>query len=214
VVPLDTGGEVHPGAFPPTGIGTTRASPLGAVASLDTGGEVLRDTGGEVLRLSILDVLPPQPVRLFAAAVLTQLCILLLLGPVGHSLLKLQLCSSPDAFRSITVNWTPGSNELWHFKAHFILDAWYPLLYGLLLYRRAAAMLPRGVERTLLQQLAVLGAACDLVENSLHWSVVENLAGASDGIILSAAACAAVKWAVLAKVCWALHPWRAVGGGW
>jgi len=37
--------------------------------------------------------------------------------------------------------------------------------------------------------------------------------GASDGIILSAAACAAVKWAILAQVCWALHPWRAVGGG-
>ncbi|EOD07696.1 hypothetical protein EMIHUDRAFT_218218 [Emiliania huxleyi CCMP1516] len=153
------------------------------------------------------DVLAAQPRRLFAACCATQAGILLLLGPVGPDLLRLQLCFSPSRFRAAVAGWRPGG-ELWHFRAHFLLDAWYPVLYGALLVHRAAALLPAGRIRRRLQALATFGACCDIVENALHMhaAAAPSLDAAPDWLIVAAAAAATTKWAVMLPVCWMLRP--------
>ncbi|EOD06327.1 hypothetical protein EMIHUDRAFT_219163 [Emiliania huxleyi CCMP1516] len=153
------------------------------------------------------DVLAAQPRRLFAACCATQAGILLLLGPVGPDLLRLQLCFSPSRFRAAVAGWRPGG-ELWHFRAHFLLDAWYPVLYGALLVHRAAALLPAGKIRRRLQALATFGACCDIVENALHMhaAAAPSLDAAPDWLIVAAAAAATTKWAVMLPVCWMLRP--------
>lgn len=153
------------------------------------------------------DVLAAQPRRLFAACCATQSGILLLLGPVGPDLLRLQLCFSPSRFRAAVAGWRPGG-ELWHFRAHFLLDAWYPVLYGALLVHRAASLLPAGKIRRRLQALATFGACCDIVENALHMhaAAAPSLDAAPDWLIVAAAAAATTKWAVMLPVCWMLRP--------
>ena len=142
-----------------------------------------------------------QPWRLLLLCVATQLGILAILGPIGPTLLQLQLCFAPERFRSIVGGWS--AEELWRFQAHFLLDGAYPLLYGLLLRRRAVALaLPRWVALA-----ATAGAGCDVLENALHASAaLGSLSATPDWVILGAAAAASTKWAVLLPVVLAEAP--------
>tara|TARA_B110001452_G_scaffold260221_1_gene257490 strand:- start:2533 stop:3090 length:558 start_codon:yes stop_codon:yes gene_type:complete len=157
------------------------------------------------------DEAPAQPLRLLAACVATQVCILWILGPIATSLLEVQLCFDPDRFSTIVRGWST-SGELWRFKAHFALDlVLYPVLYGLLLRRRSAALgMPRWVAR-----LATAGAALDVAENALHLGAMlaGELHDAPDWLVLAAASAASVKWCVLLPVVVALMP-RGDGMDW
>ena len=148
--------------------------------------------------------LDPQPIRLFGACLATQATILYLLGGMRHRLLALQLCFDPAAFRATFADLS--EEDLSNLVNHFWVDAWYPLLYGALMWRRAGAVLPRGRERMLLRGLVVLGATCDLVENALHLVALPWLAEAPDALVLCASSAAALKWFVMLSACWRLRP--------
>ena len=157
---------------------------------------------------------PTQPLRLFVAAIITQVLILWCLGlgrsdDIGPQLLSLQLCFEPSRFRALTESWSNA--QLDRFSAHFWLDMWYPLLYGLVCWRRAAALFWRPCERRArctLQVLAATAALCDLVENMLHFSVLPTLHTAPDWLILWASSAATAKWIMMMPVCWFLQPFR------
>lgn len=154
---------------------------------------------------------PAQPLRLLAACVATQLCILWVLGPISTSLLEVQLCFDPDRFRTIARGWST-SGELWRFQAHFALDfVFYPVMYGLLLRRRSAALgMPRWVAR-----LATTGAVLDVAENALHVGAMLSgeLHDAPSWLVLAAASAASAKWCILLPVVVALMP-RGDGMDW
>ena len=148
-----------------------------------------------------------SPWLLFACCLVTQGTILALLGTeVGPQLLTLQLCFSPERFRTITAGWSPDA--LFRFRLHFVVDAWYPLLYGVFMWQRAGAVLPhRHRRRQALRALAVIGSMCDLVENALHMSAAcAALHHAPDWLILAASTAASIKWLVMLPACLALRP--------
>jgi hypothetical protein len=155
-----------------------------------------------------------QPWRLFICCVTLQLSIILILGPLSQDLLAIQLTADPAAFRAIVAKWDISdiSNFIWHFA----LDVPYPLFYGALLWQRATYLLGNhntGRARLLLNILhwsGAFGAACDVLENSLHlfalWSTDWDFESASDWVIRAAAIAAITKWALLLPTVCALAP--------
>jgi hypothetical protein len=174
---------------------------------------------------------PGQPWRLFICCVTLQLSIILILGPLSQDLLAIQLTADPSAFRAIVAKW--DISDISNFVWHFALDVPYPLFYGALLWQRATYLLGNhntGRAHLLLNILhwsGAFGAACDVLENSLHlfalWSTDWDFESASDWVIraaaidwdfesasdwvIRAAAIAAItKWALLLPTVCALAP--------
>ena len=157
---------------------------------------------------------PAQPWRLFICCITLQLSILILLGPISHDLLAIQLTADPSAFRAIVGKW--DASDLANFVWHFALDAPYPLFYGALLWKRATYLL--GNHRTdrarlllrLLRGSAAVGAVCDVAENFLHMYALNStdfdLESTSDWIIRTAAISAMIKWVLLLPTVCALAP--------
>jgi hypothetical protein len=155
---------------------------------------------------------------LLACCVVTQLVIALLLGPICHDLLRIQLSPhDPSIFRNIVRSWT-SNGQLHYFKRHFLLDSWYPLLYGAFLRERLAFVLPPpasalGVQCQWWGRVAALGAFLDIVENSVHQYMLVTgsfMEDAPEGLIRAAAAAATAKWLLLLPVVvivFPLSPW-------
>ena len=155
--------------------------------------------------------LGPQPLRLFWRLFVVQLSILLILGAgsgedVGPDLFALQVCHDPDRFRAIAAAWSESQRA--RFRWHYVLDAWYPLGYGLLFWRRATATVSPSRTLRVLQALAVISAACDVLENMLHiWALTTTgLAAADDWVVRCASVFATLKWATAAILCIRLRP--------
>lgn len=137
----------------------------------------------------------PQPWILFGACCLVQVGILIILGPIKKDLFWLQLSFHPEDARKILASWMPEDVE--RFSHHFLLDGLYPVLYGLLLRRRARALLPHSPLSVTLIGAATLGAACDVVENVLHWSALPDLDHAADWMLRAASGAAILKWLLM-----------------
>ena len=135
------------------------------------------------------------PRRLFAACAVVQLSILFILGSTRHTLLALQLVPDAATARNVARTWTAEDAD--RFRAHFYLDFWYPVLYGLFLYRCVDGADPI---RLVLKAAIMVGAALDVAENSFHIAALSPHAGlldAPDWLLVWAARCATTKWLLL-----------------
>ena len=143
-----------------------------------------------------------------------QVSIIALLGAISHDLLSLQLCFKPDDFHRIVRAWSPADVEC--FRRHFLVDAIYPIFYGMFL-REAAAQLLSGSTRSYCRMAALLGAALDMLENFIHMAMLfgrlGGLENAAPQWILAASTAATIKWVVTLPVCAALCASLAGGKG-
>ena len=142
--------------------------------------------------------------NLLALVGIANTIIVVILGPsLAQKLLKLQLTLSPIDFRKQTANWT--DTDIARFKGHFVLDWFvYPILYSLFgIAWLAAEVYARGDQNgsSLLfrigSKLSFLGGACDVVENTLHLSIIHRFRGAADWIIVAAATFSLFKWVIV-----------------
>lgn len=128
--------------------------------------------------------------------VISQVNIIVVLGPVGSELFALQTTLSADTFRSILDGWTP--DELARYREHFAWDTVHPLLYGglqltwaLVVHRHGAVSARR---LPLLVTLAVLPSVLDYVENAFHLYLEVHRDAIATGPVLAAGLAAGLKW--------------------
>ena len=69
---------------------------------------------------------------------IVQAILAVILGPIAGDVFRLQTSLSPSAARAIVAGWAPEDEQ--RFRWHFYLDGLYPLLYALLMRRRARAL--------------------------------------------------------------------------
>ena len=147
----------------------------------------------------------PQPLLLCAVCCVVQAILAVILGPIAGDVFRLQTSLSPSAARAIVAGWAPEDEQ--RFRWHFYLDGLYPLLYALLMRRRARALLPPSPIRSILLGAATIGALCDCAENALHWSALPDLGRAPDWILRAAAVAALCKWLCLVPTAVLLVPY-------
>lgn len=117
--------------------------------------------------------------------------------PATSEILNLQLASTPDAFRSIHSQWTADQQQA--FADHFPLDFLFIAAYALSGHLWAGSGLFAGLPVVLLAlarwALPVAGVL-DVGENVLEMYLLKHLPDLPATIIMLAASCASLKWAL------------------
>lgn len=123
-----------------------------------------------------------------------------MLLPLEPSVLRLQLAFDVDMFWSILDRW--GEAGVAVFRSHFPWDAVHPLLYGamgwLLVTRTPLyAELSPGAQWAFRWMLP-MAAACDGVENALHWHLLGLPHGSGAAAVAVSSTFSLVKWTLAA----------------
>jgi hypothetical protein len=112
------------------------------------------------------------------------------------------LATTGPVGRAVLEQWT--KEDVTRFQRHYRLDFWiHPAIYGLLLSSLIAYDLRRRKHpqwiyySTLFSGIVVAGAACDVVENSLHSSIRFHPLVAPDHVLFAACAFAMTKWIIV-----------------
>ncbi|OQX02056.1 MAG: hypothetical protein BWK73_44000 [Thiothrix lacustris] len=117
--------------------------------------------------------------------------------PATSEILNLQLASTPDAFRSIHSQWTVDQQQAFadHFPLDFLFIAAYALSGYLWAGSRLFASLPAALV-TLARWALPLAGVLDVGENVLEMYLLKQLADLPTTLVMLAATCAALKWAL------------------
>ncbi len=117
--------------------------------------------------------------------------------PATSEILNLQLASTPDAFRSIHSQWTADQQQA--FADHFPLDFLFIAAYALSGYLWAGSRLFAGLPAalvTLARWALPVAGVLDVGENVLEMYLLKQLADLPATVVMLAATCAALKWAL------------------
>ncbi|MEN9424795.1 MAG: hypothetical protein RL122_2178 [Pseudomonadota bacterium] len=117
--------------------------------------------------------------------------------PATSEVMSLQLASTPDAFRSILSQWTADQQQAFanHFPLDFLFIAAYALSGYLWAGSRLFASLPAALV-TLARWALPLAGVLDVGENVLEMYLLKQLADLPTTVVMLAATCAALKWAL------------------
>lgn len=109
--------------------------------------------------------------------------------------LRLQLATSSERFRSILADWSAADYQ--HYLDHFRIDLIHPMIYGSLLYFLLRWVGARGW----IFALPVVAAICDEVENLSHIYLLMRIDRFPEGLWYVAVTASYMKWtAVLAAL--------------
>lgn len=133
------------------------------------------------------------------AFVASQGNLLRILGPLEPSIFALQLAFTPEAFAAVLAQW--GEAGIARYRGHFAFDLLHPFIYaafGLAWVRRSGLFLsPAWIGTPLARALPIAGA-CDLVENALHWVMIDMKSAPLPSMTFASATASSVKWGLAA----------------
>ena len=154
--------------------------------------------------LYMYEELPKFFKTFFILAGAAQTLIIVALGDMKmvRKLLLVQTTTSPTEFRELVSTWS--QQDLDAFRNHFYMDLFvYPILYTLF----CISWLGIEVRQTTFKPVNfvfkagavsfVVGGACDIVENFIHYNSIENFKRISDAHIQLAAYFSITKWAIM-----------------
>lgn len=117
--------------------------------------------------------------------------------PAPGEVMSLQLAFTPDAFGSIHSQWTADQQQAFtnHFPLDFLFIAAYALSGYLWAGSRLFASLPAALV-TLARWALPLAGVLDVGENVLEMYLLKQLPDLPATVVMLAATCAALKWAL------------------
>ncbi len=132
------------------------------------------------------------------AFVASQGNLLRIIGPLEPSILALQLAFTPEAFARVVTAWGPVG--LARYRAHFLFDFVHPLVYagfGWIWVSCTAlfAWVRPSIQRALRLALPIAGL-CDLLENVLHWRLLDRLPEIAATPVFLSACLSSLKWSL------------------
>jgi len=133
---------------------------------------------------------------------LSQGTIAFILGPVSHDLLGIQLLSmfDPNILRNTMARWS--AEEKMRFEKHFMVDFWFhPLVYSLMFVvwvTLETSLTKRSpVPYFLFIMVPIAAGLCDVMENSIHLTLLKTMPAGSDNFIRMGGFFATIKWALV-----------------
>lgn len=134
----------------------------------------------------------------------SQATIGVLLGPklpADVAVLQAEALAFPSRARDVVLAWT--AEEKARFERHFAVDTLHPLIYGAwfaawtaLESSRNATGVPFFASYYRWVAALALASACDLGENAIHYALLKDPHGVSDGALRFAALLSTFKWMV------------------
>lgn len=131
----------------------------------------------------------------FVASQGNLLRIILLLEP---SILALQLAFTPETFARVVTAW--GPEGLARYRAHFLFDFVHPLIYagfGWIWVRHTALFAWTWPSTRYALGLALpVAGLCDVVENLLHWRLLDLFPDVTPTAVFLSACLSSLKWSL------------------